>query len=96
MAISRLADDPRALHDDPVTALGWDDANAYARWASKVLPAAVEWERAAAGTEGMATAELLEWCRTEAGPVQRGPKAGADGGFRCVTPAADMLALLRI
>jgi hypothetical protein len=91
-----IADDPNALHDDPVTELGWEDVLAYAHWASKELPTTMEWDRAARGTEGMATGELWEWCRAEMGPGRRGPKTGLTGGFRCVTPAAEMLSLLAI
>jgi formylglycine-generating enzyme required for sulfatase activity len=91
-----IADDPDALHDDPVSNVSWDDASAYAHWAAKDLPSAVQWDRAARGAEGMAVPELWEWVRAAAGPGRRGHKGAQSGGFRCVSPVPRMLALLAI
>lgn len=86
--------DPTAAN--PVVELAVEEALAYAFWASKSIPTGDEWDRAARGTEGMTVVDLWEWCHTEAGPGRRGRKGAARAGFRCTTPAAEMLALLAI
>jgi hypothetical protein len=93
-----ITDDPTALHDDPVTGLSYDDAKAYAEWAAKDLPTTVEWDQAALCIEGMATTtvEVREWCRSTSGPALRGPELAIEGGFRCASPAPDLLALLAV
>jgi len=93
------ADSPETLDPvaaNPVVEVAFDDAHAYAFWASKALPTGEEWDRAARGVEGMTVVDLWEWCRTEAGPGRRGRKDAARGGFRCATSAAQMLELLAI
>jgi formylglycine-generating enzyme required for sulfatase activity len=91
-----IADDPDALHDDPVSRVSWDDAGAYAHWAAKDLASSGQWERAARGAEGMAVPTLGEWVRVDTGPGRRGHKGGQTGGFRCTSPVTRMLALLAI
>jgi Sulfatase-modifying factor enzyme 1 len=93
---NELADvsDPKA--GNPVVEVSFEDACAYAFWASKAIPTMDEWDGAARGTEGMTTVDMWEWCRTEAGPKRRGRKDAGRGGFRCVVPAPEMLGLLGI
>lgn len=92
--IYAVADDPDALHDDPVTGLSWDDACAYAFWAGKDLATTLQWDRAARGAEGMLPADLWEWVRVDTGPARRGPSRHNPGGFRCAAPVARTLDLL--
>ena len=43
---------PENRLDHPVVFVDWHDANAYATWCKKVLPTALQWEKAARGTRG--------------------------------------------
>jgi Sulfatase-modifying factor enzyme 1/Helix-turn-helix domain len=75
------------------------DAQAYAGWASKVLPTAAQWDRAADGEAGMVIGHLAEWCASPRGPRRHEARTGASSGqpaFRCVVAVTDILSLLAI
>jgi formylglycine-generating enzyme required for sulfatase activity len=80
--------------------VAWVDAQAYAAWASKSLPTAIQWERAADGDEGLVTGHLPEWCASVRGPRRHEARThGKTNGypaFRCVVAAGELLALLAI
>jgi hypothetical protein len=80
---------------DPVTGLDPIDARAYAQWADKRLPDAVEWDEAVRNANGLEPGGVREWCEILGQPVTRGPRTPKDG-FRCAASAASVLSLLAI
>lgn len=90
---------PPSMADTPVQ-VAWTDAQAYVTWASKHLPTAVQWDRAADGDEGMVPGHLPEWCATPRGARRHESPSGSNTQgsptFRCVVSVEEMLALLAI
>lgn len=67
-----------AAPDTPIVNITWEDAEAFAAWAQKRLPTAIEWEKAARGSDGRA----LPWAGAADADKANVPvdRAGSAGG----------------
>lgn len=87
--------DPDSIARLPVVSINWSQAVEYAEWAGKRLPTALEWERAARGTDGrgqpwgevVTDPELVrQWTNVDQAPLQSTYNADSRVYLRSAAP----------
>ncbi|GEM_PF-3052593 len=88
-------DFPKGAEKHPVVLVSWHDAQAFCKWAKKVLPSDLQWEKSARGIDGRRWPWGSEWDREKCNsdeywqgrkPPKNGMKTTEVGQFKIESP----------